>query len=196
MIRPLALLCFYIGMCSNINSHAAIVVTEFEGVADAGTTFRSIVTGPTAPYSDPSGFSFQGAGSAAIFDTSATLAFNGNISDFVGFGDNSSVTVTYAGGAFDLISLVGGPSSDAGSSPVLFTVNTTLFGGGAGPGATFSLTVATPLSLNYTGLGSVTISAADDSAFDSATFNVVPEPSSAALICLGSFFILRRRTRS
>lgn len=182
--------------CIQPTANAAIFVSEFEGVADAGNPFVSIVSGPSAPYTDPNGFVFQGTGSGAIFDSTAALAFNGNTSDFVGFGDNSSVIITHTGGQFDLISLVAGPSSDAGTSPVLFQISSTLFGGGAGPGANFSLTVATPLSPNFTGLGSVTITAADDSAFDTVTFNTVPEPSTISFVCLGCLAILRRRSRS
>jgi hypothetical protein len=171
-------------------------VVGFENFAPPGGLTN---VSPTTPYVE-AGFQFLPSnGSSAVFDvnnTSTTML--GNVSSWFGFAGGNIITLSQLSGPpFSLNSLLAGPSSIAGGNPVTLSLIGNVLGGGT-LSATFpNLTTATPETLGWTNLSSVTITSTIDAGIDNVNFSAVPEPTSLVLICVGVFAgeVCRRTNR-
>jgi hypothetical protein len=136
---------------------------------------------------------------AGIDSSSAVVGGNGSNAFVFNGGPLNVVTVNYTGtGTFTLVSLDLGRAITASAEPS-FTIT------GSGPGVNVSgpflaLTTTSFGGAPFSNLSSLVISATQDAAFDNFKFTInapaaVPEPASAAALCLGSLALVVRRMR-
>lgn len=182
------------GLLGCLVADSAATVITFEAFVSPG---GSANVSDTTPYTE-SGYTLTPTNSeSAVFSATAGPVFFGRSSDWFGFEETNTITLT-GPEPFDLDSLWAGPSS-IGAGTVTFTVVGNLFGGGT-VSATFSdLTTATLLELGFTNLSSATFSATDDAGIDDITVNSgIPEPTSVLLMATGllAIGVLRHRRTS
>lgn len=170
---------------------AAATVIAFEGFV-APESLENV--NPSSPYTE-AGFTFTPSNSdAAVFSATAGSVFYGRASDWLGFAEGNTITLT-GPAPFDLESMWAGPSSIGGGT-ISFTVVGQLFGGGTVSATFTDLTTATLLELGFSNLSSVTFSATDDAGIDDVTVNSsIPEPGSLLLMATGllAIGVLRHR---
>ena len=172
---------------------AALPILTFEGFAPAGGVVN---VNPAVPYVE-SGFTLTPSNSlSAVFDSAAAVDFPGNsTSDFFGFMEGNIVTLT-GPSPFQLVSVLLGPSSLAGS-PASITLVGNLFGGGFLNTTFANLTTATPAVLDWGNLSSVEFRTTADAAIDNVNLNVVAvgEPMSLLLLSSGIAGLVARSRR-
>ena len=127
-----------------------------------------------------------------------TFDMPGNATDWFGFDEGNVLTLTAGGAPFDLGTLVAGPSTLATFPTINLTLEGTQAGGGTLSRTFFELSTATLLSLDWTGLTSLEISASDDAGIDdiAVTTAAVPLPTTLPLLAAalsGLGLALRRR---
>src|SRR5262249_25019124 len=134
-------------------------VIGFENVAPAGGIVN---VSPTTPYNE-AGFRLTPLNSSsAVFDSAAASTMNGNPSDWFGFAEGNTITLSsFPFQPFNLNSLLAGPSSIATAPPITMNLVGNLAGGGTLNASFPALTTATLETLNWTNLSSVTISTTD-----------------------------------
>lgn len=178
MRKVLFILVGSLGLLASVDA----VTLQFEGSAPVSGLLP--VT-PTAIYSEAGYLVTPVNTQSAVFDSGHTTKMAGITTDFLGFGETNTLTLTRSDLlVFELISLDVGRSSIATASSVTITLTGTVNGGGS-LNATFSnLTTATNAVLNWSNLNSVVISTTDDGAIDNVVA-AVPEPSSLVLLCGG-----------
>lgn len=175
-------------------------VLEFEEFAPFGGLLN---VSPTVPYTE-SGFSLTPtSGQSAVFDSAATAIFFGGTSDWFGFAETNTITITENNGLlFDLDSISLGRSDLGTPDPV--SVDVTLLGllsDGTEIEVTYpSLVVLTTFQPAWTDLTSVTITSTDDTGVDDIVVRRidvtnVPEPSSSVFLCILAVFGLAHKRR-
>jgi len=177
-----------IGVTAVLAGNASAQVVGFENFAPPGGLVN---VNPTMPYHE-AGFTFTPLnGSAAVFDSAAATDMPGNPTDFLGFADGNTITLTRdQGPPFNLVSVLIGRSTIAmGATDI--TILGHLSGGGTLSMTFPGLNAATTATLNWTGLVDVQFTGTDDSAIDDV--NLVPAPGAAALFGLGWVAAFRRR---
>ena len=171
----------------------ALPILTFEGFAPAG---GGVNVNPAVPYVE-SGFRLTPSNSlSAVFDSAAAVDFPGNSnSDFFGFIQGNIITLT-GPSPFQLVSVLLGPSSLAGS-PASITLVGNLFGGGSLNTTFANLTTATPALLDWSNLSSVEFRTTADAAIDNVNLNVVAvgEPMSLLLLSSGIAGVVARSRR-
>jgi hypothetical protein len=162
-------------------SAAQAVTITFENFAPAGGLVN---INPALPYTE-AGFTISVLnGQSAVFDSAAAVDMPGNLTDFFGFAEINTPTLTFAGGTFDLASVLIGRSTVA-TTPVTMVITGTLTGGGTLTATFTGLTTATVANLNWVGLQNVSFTASDDAALDDIVVTTVPEVDSLTLLALG-----------
>lgn len=170
--------------CYIFTGVANAAVIDFEGVAPK---YSLVNVSPSTPYTE-SGFTLTPFNDqSAVFDELALFSMIGNSSDWFGFAESNTVTLTSnLSGTFDLLSLLIGPSF-IGNNPIDALITGTLLGGGTVTSSLKGLTTATSTNLGWTNLTSVYFNSTDDAGIDNinVTVSSVPEPSTIALLGLG-----------
>lgn len=181
------LACFFIAG----NVHASLI--DFEGFSSSVTNVST-----TVPYTED-GFTITPTNAdSAVFDSTNSSDMVGNSSDWFGFSDSNTPSLTRAAGTFGLLDVLIGPST-VGGGVVDMSITGNVSGGGTLTSTFSGLTTATTAALGWNNLLSVSFSASDDAGIDDirVTASTVPAPASVALLGLGlvgiGFF---RRKRS
>ena len=160
-------------------SASAATIIDFE-VAGPGAVIN---VNPLAPYSED-GFTLTPSNiQSAVFDAAAAVDFPPDTTDWFGFEEGNSITLT-GPSTFDLNSLLLGPSTLASGSASI-TLLGNLSGGGTLTQTFSGLTMATLQTLNWSNLTSVTFLTTDDAGIDNITLNSTPEPASMLLLGTG-----------
>lgn len=186
------ILCLAACLFSLGNAQAALI--DFEGF----TSSLSNVS-PANPYTED-GFTITPSDSqSAIFDFSNSNSMIGNDSDWFGFGESNtpSLTLSSASGTFDLVDVLLGPSS-IGAGVVDMSISGNVFGGGLLTANFSGLTTATTAVLAWTNLVSVSFTSSDDAGIDNinVSASVVSEPAFIGLLGLGLAGIRFARKKS
>ena len=160
----------------------------FEDFAPAGGLTN---VSPTTPYIE-AGFTITPSnGSSAVFDATNGTDMPGNSnSDFFGWADGNTITLTRnGGGTFSLQSVLLGKSTIAVGA-VTIDLTGFLFGGGTVNASFPNLLTATLAAPGWTNLTSVQFTCSDDSAMDNI---VVPAPAGLSLLGVAGLLAVRRR---
>lgn len=182
-----------LAVAGTVGAEAAVI--DFEDVASPEGI---ISVGPSSPYTEDGVTLTPSSSDSAIFDAAATFDMPGNATDWFGFDEGNVLTLTAGGAPFDLGTLVAGPSTLATFPTINLTLEGTQAGGGTLSRTFFELSTATLLSLDWTGLTSLEISASDDAGIDdiAVTTAAVPLPTTLPLLAAalsGLGLALRRR---
>jgi hypothetical protein len=172
---------------------ASAQTVMFEGVPQSNVS-------PTSPYSE-SGFTFTSTNAqSAVFPAGGTF-FPGDATGFLGFAGGNTITLTADnGGPFSIQSLLVGQTTLSTASSADVTVTGFFFGGGSASTTFSGLTAATPETVNYNNVTSVSFSATTDSGIDNVVLTVsAAEPGDLCLLAmaalpLGAGLARRRRT--
>ena len=177
-------------------SSASAAILEFENVAPNGSLVN---VNPAAPYTEDDFTITPTTNQSAVFDANAAFVMVGRNSSWLGADESNSLMLTGGPtGAFDLISLIVGPSTIAASQSINFTIMTTDVNSMVSMLTFNNLVSATLLNLNLTNLVSVKFSASDDFALDNISLEsaVVPAPAALPLFLsalIGGRLLRRRR---
>ena len=179
------------GSSSSSSREATGTVLQFEGVAAAENLIN---VSPASPYSESSFTLTPTNDRSAVFDSAAPTQMPGNSTDFFGFAESNTITLTRDGlMPFNLLSLDVGLSTAAINPSITMTLIGSVNGGGSMSTQFSGISSSTTKVLNWSNLSSVVISSSDDSAIDN--INVVPEPASILLLlgAAGAVGLLQRR---
>jgi len=182
------------GLAASFGISNAVII-DFEGYADV---IGVVNVNPVDIYTEE-GYRFTPInGQSAVFDSASGSNMIGRtFSDVFGFSGTNEITIVQnGGGSFDLRSLIAGPLTFAGTSPVSFTAIANL----EGPvltqvSATFALTSATTINFGWTGITSLVLVSSDDMSIDNLDVSSVPVPAALPLFgaALAGFAATRRR---
>ena len=148
-------------------------VLSFEDFAPPGE-LRNI--NPDEPYQE-SGFTITPTDDqSAVFDASAPTTMLGNDTDWFGFAESNTPSLTLSSSTlpFNLQSLLAGPNTLASGPEIDLMITGTLFEGGSVTESFASLSTATLLSLNWTNLIRVDFTTNDDAGIDDIDVTMVP----------------------
>lgn len=180
----LAIVCMAVLVATAGRVQASIVTIDFEGFAPVGSLTN---ISPSTPYTED-GFTITPTNDqSAVFDAAAGNSMIGNNSDWFGFAESNTPTLTLpaVSGPFSLIDVLIGPSTIASSTPINMTITGNIFGGGTTSTTFTNLTTATLATVNFSNLQSVDFIATDDAALDNIRAQVVPEPGTFLLLGTG-----------
>ncbi|WP_133471241.1 hypothetical protein [Paraglaciecola marina] len=181
---------------------ANATLIDFEDVAASETR---VVYLPSTPYTEEGFVLTSTHNHAAVIDVDySTYGFNfvGNDTDWFGFSEYNTVTLTAdSGSSFDLSDLVLGINAYASSSSIDVLITGNLFSGDTLVSNQTNLTTATFINLEWTDLVSVVFTTSNDAGLDNlnvfATSSAeVSAPGAFAIIALGLVMIGFRKTRN
>ncbi|WP_289031243.1 hypothetical protein [uncultured Paraglaciecola sp.] len=195
-----SLVVLLVSLFTVVTANATLI--DFEDVTTSGGRVDLAVS---TPYSEEGYVLTSTHKHAALLDSAyigSGFDFIGNDTDWFGFSEYNTVTLTAASGStFDFSDLVLGLNAYASNSSIDVLITGNLLSGGSLVSSLTNISTATFVDLGWTGLTEVVFTTSDDVGLDNlnvfATSSAeVSAPGAFAIIALGLVMIGFRKTRN
>ncbi|MEP1554642.1 hypothetical protein [Paraglaciecola sp.] len=195
-----SLVVLLVSLFTVVTANATLI--DFEGVA---TTGGRVDYATSTPYTEDGFVLTSTHQHAVIVDADySTYNFNfvGNDSDWFGFSEYNTVTLTAdSGSTFDLSDLILGLNTYATSSTIDIMITGNLFSGGTLVTSLTNISTARFVDLGWTGLTEVVFTTSDDVGLDNLNVFAtaaaeVSAPGAFAIIALGLVMIGFRKAKN